>query len=107
MTEHEAKTLKELIEYASKNKAIVVDFHATWCGPCVKIGPYIIKKCQENGITLVKVNVDDNQEAAQKFGVTAMPTFAVLNEKGEALLTKTGGTEAIVNEIIEFALKHK
>lgn len=60
MTEHEAKTMQELMGFASKGKATVVDFYATWCGPCVRIGPYVVKKCHESGVPLVKVNVDEN-----------------------------------------------
>ena len=38
----------------------VVDFHATWCGPCVNIAPYVEKKCEEKGVQLIKVDVDQN-----------------------------------------------
>lgn len=62
--EHDANTLQELLNIAAKHNAIVVDFHATWCGPCKRIAPYVKKKCQENGLTLVKVDVDQNGEAA-------------------------------------------
>jgi thioredoxin 1 len=80
-----------LTRIAAKENVSVIDFHATWCGPCVNIAPYVLKECKEKGIQLIKVDVDKNKEASTKFGISAMPTFAVMNRKGEILLKKTGG----------------
>ena len=106
MSEHEANTLAELKSIASKNKVIVVDFYATWCGPCVRIAPTVQKLCAENGLTLVKVNVDLG-DASQAYNIQAMPTFKVLDTEGKELFTKTGGSEAVVKEIVAFALARK
>lgn len=85
MSEHEANTLGELLAIAAKHKAIVVDFYATWCGPCVRIAPYVHKKAHETGVTLVKVDVDKNPEASERYKVTAMPTFQVLDTNGNTV----------------------
>lgn len=108
MTEVECNNnVAEILAVASKHKAIVVDFHATWCGPCKRIAPYLHQKCQEAGVTLVKVDVDQNAEASQKYGIQAMPTFKVLDSQGNVLLTKTGGANPVVDEIVSHAAKQK
>ncbi len=67
---------------ATQNKAVIVDFHATWCGPCKSIAPYLKDMCAQNNIVLIKVDVDLNNEAIAKFGIQSMPTFKVINQKG-------------------------
>eukprot|EP00804_Cyclotella_cryptica_P021070 CCRYP_019394-RA/>CCRYP_019394-RA protein AED:0.03 eAED:0.03 QI:275/0.5/0.66/1/0/0.33/3/669/143 len=71
--------LESLIQSAALNdKLTVIDFTATrWCGPCKMIAP-IFKELAEiygSQVQFIKVDVDDNPEAAQKYGVSAMPTF--------------------------------
>jgi thioredoxin 1 len=107
MSEHEAATLNELLNIASQNKAIVVDFYATWCGPCVRIAPFVQAKCQESGVTLVKVNVDVNGDASQRYNIQAMPTFKVLNSQGNEIYSATGGSEDIVKQVVAIAASNK
>ena len=65
------------------NKPVLVDFTATWCGPCKAIAPVFDALSKSYpGIIFVKVDVDMMSETASKFSVTAMPTFhVVLAEK--------------------------
>jgi thioredoxin len=55
---------------------VVVDFTATWCGPCQRIAPVFTALAEENPeVCFVKVDVDENEEVAQECGVESMPTF--------------------------------
>lgn len=65
---------------------VIVDFWATWCGPCKMLAPTIeeIAKEQEGKIKVGKVNVDDEIELAQKFRIAAIPTV-VCFKGGEAV----------------------
>ena len=65
-----------LAEAAAAGKAVVVDFTATWCGPCQRIAPVFAQLAEENpDVVFVKVDVDENEEVAQQCGIQAMPTF--------------------------------
>lgn len=55
----------------------IVDFYATWCGPCRKIAPYMEELAKEYAgkIDIYKVNIDESRELAQVFSVTSIPTL--------------------------------
>mmetsp|Transcript_14070 Transcript_14070/g.37858 ORF Transcript_14070/g.37858 Transcript_14070/m.37858 type:complete len:106 (-) Transcript_14070:471-788(-) len=61
---------------AAGGTLVVVDFTATWCGPCKMISPVLEQMAKEHSdIIVVKVDVDENSETAEACGITAMPTF--------------------------------
>ena len=73
-----------LAEAAAAGKAVVVDFTATWCGPCQRIAPLYAQLASEfPQAEFIKVDVDENQETAQACQVSAMPTFKVFRDKKE------------------------
>jgi thioredoxin 1 len=66
-------------EVLESDKPVLVDFWAPWCGPCRVIAPSLeeIATEQAEQLTIVKLNVDDNQQTAAKYGVMSIPTMIV------------------------------
>lgn len=63
---------------------ILVDFYANWCGPCKMLGPILEQIVEENPeYKIAKVNVDENQDLAQKFGVASIPTLIMFENGSE------------------------
>jgi thioredoxin 1 len=99
---------KSNVEEALKQKKItVLDFWAPWCGPCRMLGPIIDELSSDNSgkdVTVAKVNVDENQELAVKYGVRGIPTVVILKD-GEEQTRKVGVTsklefQTIIEELL-------
>ena len=74
---------KDNFDEAIKNGKVVVDCYADWCGPCRMLSPIIDELSEElNDITFYKLNVDDAQDIAVKYGIMSIPTLLVF-ENGE------------------------
>ena len=70
---------------AIANGTVLVDFYADWCGPCRMVSPIVDEIAQErNDITVCKVNVDDENSLAMKYGVMSIPTLLVFKDGKEA-----------------------
>ena len=66
-------------------KKVLLDFWATWCGPCQMIGPIVEELAQEReDITVGKIDVDEEMELAVQFGVASIPTLVVM-DKGQVV----------------------
>ena len=69
---------------------VIVDFYADWCAPCRMIGPVLEQIAEENeDIKVVKVNVDENIELANQFGIRGIPALLVLKE-GKTVAQRAG-----------------
>lgn len=80
MLEATSENYDSLIEQ-NKDKIIIADFWAEWCGPCKMLGPVLQEIDNENdNIQIIKVNVDEQQDIAVKFGVQSIPTMVVYKD---------------------------
>lgn len=71
-------------EIIKSEKTVLLDFWATWCGPCRMMAPVVDEIADENESYLVgKVNVDDEPELAQAFGIMSIPTLVAMREGKE------------------------
>ena len=80
----------KLNEIKELNKPILIDFYANWCGPCKMLSPIIDEIAEErDDIIVAKVNVDDESELAEEFGVFSIPTLVVI-KNGEIVHQSAG-----------------
>jgi thioredoxin 1 len=85
---------------------VVVDFWAEWCGPCKQIGPALEELSDELGdkVKIVKLNVDDNPNAASRYGVRGIPTLLVFKD-GKVASSKVGAApKSALQQWIEGAI---
>lgn len=78
-------TGKEFFEVInSDSKLVVVDFFAEWCMPCVMLGPVIEELASSmKGVKFTKVNIDENSEIANKYGVNSIPCLIIFKNGEE------------------------
>ncbi|KAG5059364.1 hypothetical protein AAZX31_01G039200 [Glycine max] len=83
------------------NKLMVIDFTATWCGPCKYMDP-IIKEfaAKYTDVEFIKIDVDELMEVAEAFQVQAMPTF-ILIKKGKVVEKVVGAKKEELQKLIE------
>ena len=87
-------------------KPVLVDFWAEWCGPCKQIGPSLEEISDEMSekVIVAKLNIDENPQAAGKYGVKGIPTLMLFKD-GEIISTKVGALpKSKIKEWIESAI---
>ena len=93
-------------EVLNKNKVVLVDFWAEWCGPCRMIAPMIEELANEyDGKAIIgKLDVDNNQESSVKFGVRSIPTL-LLMKNGEVINQLVGAVpKANITDLLDSSL---
>jgi thioredoxin 1 len=84
-------TLEFEAEVLGSEKAVIVDFWAEWCGPCRAVSPVLDQIADERAdeLRVVKVNIDEEPELAQRYGIMSIPTI-VLFKEGEPAAAAIG-----------------
>ncbi|QYS86133.1 thioredoxin [Flavobacterium oreochromis] len=75
----------------NKDKPVLIDFFATWCGPCQMLAPVLreVKELLGDEISIIKIDVDKNQKIAASYQVRGVPTLMLFN-KGQAVWRQSG-----------------
>lgn len=95
---------KEQFEQEIQNSSVpvVVDFYATWCGPCRRIAPLYDELAQtfEGKVKFLKVNVDEMRDIVDQYNIKAMPTFLFFDRNGNLNERMIGANAAQLQQIV-------
>lgn len=97
--------MSSFTEIIAQNKLVLVDFYATWCGPCKTLAPILkqVKESIKNEATIIKIDVDKNPNLATKLNVRGVPTL-ILYKNGTHVWRQSGvvSKEQLVSKIKEY-----
>nr|KMM68969.1 hypothetical protein CPAG_05292 [Coccidioides posadasii RMSCC 3488] len=98
---------EQFFQLLTSTKILIADFYADWCQPCKVIAPVFeqlsTQLSRPNQMSFVKINVDEQQEISQAFGVTAMPTFLIFKD-GDVVQTIQGAnSRGLTDAVRKFA----
>lgn len=79
----------------NSDQPVLVDFHATWCGPCKQMAPELTKFARENAdkLRVIKIDIDKNQQASANYQIQGVPTL-ILFKNGKILWRQSGAMSA-------------
>ncbi|KAH8234821.1 hypothetical protein KR032_003747, partial [Drosophila birchii] len=99
-------TFTKILEDAGP-KHILVEFFATWCGPCAMIGPRLEQLANEYSTRLIilKIDVDENEDLAVQYDVSSMPTFVIIKNSVTLLQFVGSNPEKIVSVVEKYVGK--
>lgn len=89
-------------------RPVIIDFYATWCGPCKAMSPHLDKIAEEyaDKVDVLKVDVDQEAELVQVFGIRSMPTLLFIPQQGQPQMSVGALTYGQLKEVCDtFLLK--
>merc|ERR1711897_93944 len=92
-----------------KGLALIVDFTASWCGPCKNISPKVeaLAEANKDKIIIVKVDIDNNEETAGAYKITAMPTFIAFKDGAKVEEFKGADEGKLTTMVNKYAKKEE
>ena len=113
-----AEFLKKVVDYEGNptewkylgEKPAIIDFYASWCGPCKRVAPILDELAAEYGdkIDIYKIDTEQEQELAAAFGIQSIPTFLFIPKEGQPQISMGAlPREEFVKQIDTFLLKKK
>ncbi len=97
--------MNKFSEIINQKKPVLVDFFADWCGPCKMMSPILkeVKDSLGEAVSIIKINVDNNQQLAAQYQVRGVPTL-ILFKEGKQVWRQSGVLQK--NEIIHIINSH-
>lgn len=92
MSVHEITDSNFQSEVLEEDKTVLIDFFADWCYPCKMMAPVVEEVAKDESIKVGKVNIDENQELAEKYAVESIPTIIVF-KNGKEYKRQVGVTD--------------
>ncbi|KFA49125.1 hypothetical protein S40293_07082 [Stachybotrys chartarum IBT 40293] len=106
MTVHNIQSYQDYKDTLSAHPNVLIDFYATWCGPCKVIAPLLVQHSNEEtfkDVYFAKVDIEEVPDLATELGIRAMPTL-VLFKNGEKLEETVGPNPTTLSSFIQKAL---
>ncbi|XP_025195687.1 thioredoxin-2-like [Melanaphis sacchari] len=87
----------------AKEKLVIIDFFAKWCGPCKLMGPFIEELANEYpDVVMLKVDVDECEDAAIEYNIQSMPTFVFLKSKTEVVRFSGANKDKLKENLLKY-----
>ncbi|MCM1369796.1 MAG: thioredoxin family protein [Candidatus Amulumruptor caecigallinarius] len=95
--------LKKFSKNLNKENFTIIDFNATWCGPCRNIAPLFseLEKKYSDKMNFISIDVDQNPQLAESFKVSSIPTFVLIDSEGKELTRIIGADTGSLVRLIE------